>query len=327
MQKRRALFQRLLRGQERLQHLVLHAHEREDLVQRPAPFRRGQHDGVAHIAGHVPLGDHHVPVGHQVAGLIEGHVFRRQDARALRMGERPGQIDLQNPRARVLRAQRLGVKHVRQRHVVRKKPFAHDLRRRVHAGDVLAQVPEPLRRFHRAVLAEEVRRHQDGVLDLLVASAAADVAADGGLHVRAAGGKGFIEELLGGDHHAGDAEAALHRARRRERVGVDRLFAETQALDGENVRSFQLGYVGDAGPLLRPVHQHHAGAARAHAAGGLDGGQAQLVPQEVDQLPALRLRLPPVDPKRSQFTSLQWFTAWACFGRGTRRGGRRPRRP
>ena len=55
------------------------------------------------------------------------------------------------------------------------------------------------------------RSGKDGVEDLTVAGAAADISAQRGLDLIEAGLRLFIEQLCAGHEHAGDAVAALHR--------------------------------------------------------------------------------------------------------------------
>src|SRR4051794_26352529 len=52
---------------------------------------------------------------------------------------------------------------------------------------------------------------ENGVEDLAVAGAAADISAQRGLDLVDAGARLLVEQLRAGHQHAGDAEAALHR--------------------------------------------------------------------------------------------------------------------
>ncbi len=76
MQHRRALGQPFRGGGHGRQFLVCYVDQRQRLVQRflmPAGYQR---DRVANVAGTVPLGDHHIPVGDQVPGLVEWDILR-----------------------------------------------------------------------------------------------------------------------------------------------------------------------------------------------------------------------------------------------------------
>ncbi len=131
-----------------------------------------------------------------------------------------GQVDLQHPRARVTAAQGFGVNHPRQNDVVGKHPGAQHLFFRVHAVQVGPQQAVVRFRGNRPVFTEIVRGHQNGVFDFRVARAAADIASNRFFHVRAGRGQVQVQQGFGGNHHAGDAKTALHRARLCETVGV-----------------------------------------------------------------------------------------------------------
>ena len=63
-----------------LQRLVIDLYELLGLLERRLVLGNHQHDGIAHAAGDVALGDHDVPVLDKVADLVDRHVLGAQDA-------------------------------------------------------------------------------------------------------------------------------------------------------------------------------------------------------------------------------------------------------
>ena len=137
---------------------------------------------------------------------------------------------------------------------------------------------------------------EDGVDDRLVAGAAADVAGDGVDHRRAVGIGIAVEERLGGEDHAGRAEAALggeavgegalqrvQRAVRRRALRASRPRRPRRAAAGTRQESVELA-----------VDQHGAGAAGALPAADLGGGEAELVAEHVGEKRAGLDELAPV---------------------------------
>ena len=100
-----------------------------------------------------------------------------------------------------------------------------------------------------------------------------------------AGGIGVhVQQPLGRDDHAGNAEAALHRAGLAEGEGVDLLFPVAEPLYREDGLALQLVRLGDAGLGGLAVDEDVAGAAGTLAASVLYGREVQLVPQKADEL-------------------------------------------
>ncbi len=127
-------------------------HEAQDLVQRLALFGGGQYDGVAPVGVMSPSAINTSQSG-RCARFVKG-TSRRQDAKAVRKGERSGQVDLLHPRAGYFARSALRGA-CRADHIVREHPLAQHLRGRVHAGDVLAQEAEVRRRLHRAAFRKK----------------------------------------------------------------------------------------------------------------------------------------------------------------------------
>ena len=274
----------LLRVMDSRQLLVVHLHQRLGLSQSLRCFRRHQTNGIAQIMGDIAYGDHGVPVLFQMAHLVDaGDVRRRQDAD--HTGQGPGllRMDGQHPCTGVLAADGAAVEHPVQIDVIRVLAGAGDLFLHVYPVDPAAYLP--VRRCLRQLaLPEAFCRQQDPVDDLHIAGAAADVVADSKGRLLPAGIRVRVQQRLGGDHHAGDAEAALNGPRLAKGPCVDLLFPIGKTLHRDDGLSLQFIRLGDTGLGGLTVNEHCAGAAGALAASVLHRGQAQLVSQEPQQL-------------------------------------------
>ncbi len=272
-----------------LELLVGDLHELLCLGHRCAVLGHNERDGVAHAARDVTLGDHDVPVLDEVAHLVHRHVGRRID------GEHAGElagllgVDGDHAGARVGRTDGRGVGQVLEIalvEVVGVLAVSQDLAADVGAKDLLAHavvLAELGGRVNRILAAQDGGGELDGHEDALVAGAAADVAADG-LGDLGAGGVGVaVDEGGAGKHHAGDTEAALHRARNAKGVDEGLLLLVGEALDGgDGVALGQLG--GEHARLHRAVvNDDGAGAAGALGAAVLDARELEVVAQEAKE--------------------------------------------
>src|SRR6185437_3923248 len=135
--------------------------------------------------------------------------------------------------------------------------------------------------------------------DVLVAGAAAQIAGQRPPHVFLGRVRVAVEQVLGGQHHAWRAEAALQPVLLLEPL-LDRvqLARARQALHGRDLAAVDLHREHRAG-LDRPaVDQHRAGAAVCRVAAAVRAGQPDTAPDQVgEQQPRLDLRdlLLPVD--------------------------------
>ena len=134
------------------------------------------------------------------------------------------------------------------------------------------------------LLAQDLTCQTNRIDDLDIARTAAVVVADGkaNLLVRRLGG--LVKQALGAQHHARNAEAALHRAGLAERKRVGGFFKIRQSLNGQNVLALQALRVRNAGAARLALDQHGTRAAGALAAAVLDGRQTQLVAQITQEL-------------------------------------------
>ena len=195
-----------------------------------------------------------------------------------------GGINRQHTGTGILAAHRAAVAHAVHIHVVGVLAVALHLLLHVQTVDAAAQFPVIGAGSGDFPLAEDLRRQQNAVDDLYIAGAAADVVADGKGRLLAGGVGIYIQQALGGDHHAGDAETALNRARLAEGEGKDLLLPVAEALHRDNGLALQLVRLGNAGLGGLAVNENVAGAAGALAASVLHRGEVQLVPQKADQL-------------------------------------------
>ena len=269
---------------DRGQDLIFHLHELLGTLQRLLIPGAHQRHGIAQIVCDLPHGNERGLILDDVAHIILArNVLRRHDTDdAVELLCLAG-VDGQHPRARIGRAHRAAVAHTLHIHIVGILSVALHLLRHVNAVHPGAD-GEIVLCFGDLPLPQHLRRQQDTVNDLDVARAAADVVADGKRGLLAGGVGICVQQRLGADHHAGDAEAALHRAGLAEGPGIDVLFPLAEPLNGQYRPALQLVRLRDAGLGRLAVDEHMAGAARALAAAVLDAGKVQRVAQEADEL-------------------------------------------
>lgn len=181
-------------------------------------------------------------------------------------------------------AHRAAVAHSVHIHVVGVLAGAQHLFLHVQSVDPAAYFPVVGGGLRQLPLPENLSRQQDAVDDLHIAGAAADVVADGEGGLLSGGIGIHVQQPLGGDDHAGDAEAALNGSRLAEGKGIHLLFPIGKALHRENGPPLQPVGLGGAGLGGLAVDEDVAGAAGTLAAPVLHGGQMQGIPQVADEL-------------------------------------------
>ena len=192
-------------------------------------------------------------------------------------------MDGQHPRSGVLAADGAAVNHAVQIDVIGVLAGAGDLFRHIYPVYPAAHLP--VRRFLRQLpLPEASGRQQDSVNDLHIAGTAADIVTDGKGNLFPCGIGIHIQQRLGGDHHAGDAEAALDGPRLAESPGVDLLFPVGKPFHRDHGLPFQLIRLGDAGLGGLSINEHRTSTAGTLAASVLHGREAQLISQKPQQL-------------------------------------------
>ena len=283
------LFQRFPGVKNAGQYLVLHFDKGFGLLDLLPGLGGHQGHGVPQIVGHVAHGDQGVPVLLQMAHLKgAGDVLRGEDG--VDAGHRPGRagVDREHPRPGMLGAQGGAHQHSVDLDVVGILAVAQDLFGHIHPVGPLAHAGDRRRLEVPAVLPDQPGGQLDGVDDLLIAGAAADIVADGEGDL-VPGGIGIaVDEGLAAQDHAGDAEAALYRAGLAKGIDIDLTLPLTQSFDREDLLSLKFGDLLDAGLDGGSIHQNGTGAAGALVAAVLDGGEFQVPAQDVDELAVLR---------------------------------------
>ena len=272
-----------------LQRLVIDLYELLGLLERRLVLGNHQHDGVAHAAGDIALGDHDVPVLDKVADLVDRHVLGAQDPHHAGQGLGLGGIDGKHASARILGAHGAGVGQTRLIElvdVVGILALAEHLLAHVDTEGALAHavVVAALQALVNLLFAAEHRSGQRNALDnLFVAGAAADVAADGVLDLLL-GGLGVLgDERCTRHDHAGDAKTALHGAHGTKGVHKGLAHVLGQALDSHDVATGGKSSGQYARLDGRAVHMDGAGAAGALGAAVLGGMDVQVVAQVAQQ--------------------------------------------
>ena len=276
----------LLGRADGLQHLVVHLHQFLGLLQNLLGLGGNDADGVSQIVGGAAHGDHGVPVLHQMAHLVlPGDICGGEHAHHPRKGLGLLRADGLHQGPGMGGADGGGADHALHIYIVGINPGALDLLRHVDAVDPAAQLPGPaLLLIGDASLPEDLGRQAHALDDLHVSGTPADVGPQGEPDLLHSGVRADVQQALGRHDHAGDAEAALNGPRFAEAIGVGLLLKIAEALHGENAFALHLIRRKDAGSCSLAVHQDGAGAAGALAAPVLHTGQAQLVPQEADEL-------------------------------------------
>ena len=260
-----------------LQRLVIDLNELLGLLECRLVLGDHQHDGVTHAAGDIALGDHDVPVLDKVADLVDWHVLGAQDAHHAGQGLGFRGVDGEHTGARILGAHGAGVGQTRLIElvdVVGILALAEHLLAHVDTEGALAHtvVIAALQILVDLLFAAKHRSGQRDAFDnLFVASAAADVAADGVLDLLL-GGLGILGDQRCTCHdHAGDTKTALHGAHGAK--GVHKCLAHVlgQALNGHDVATG--GKSGGQHARLDggAIHMDGAGAAGALGAAILGG--------------------------------------------------------
>ena len=272
-----------------LQRLVIDLYELLSLLERRFVLGDHQHDGIAHTAGDIALGDHDVPVLDKVADLVDRHVLGAQDTHHTGQGLGLGGIDGEHTGARILGAHGAGIgqaRLIKLVDIIGVLALTEHLLAHVDTEGALAHavVIAALQVLVDLLFATEHRSGQRDALDnLFVAGAAADVAADGVLDLLL-GGLGILGDERRARHdHAGDAKTALHGAHGAKGVHKGLAHVLGQALDGHDVAAG--GKSGGQHARLdgRTVHMDGAGTAGTLGAAVLGGVNVQVVAQIAQQ--------------------------------------------
>ncbi len=251
---------------DRGQHLVLDHHLGGRLARDGLGFRRHRRQHIAHEAGGFALGHQHRPVQGDGAHLplardiLRGehlhHAGHRQGLRdidAQHLG--PGMVGVaQRPEDHP------GLLHVGHEHAVAQDGLP--------AGVLAVAGAHPasaLGLLHGFALAQGFGRAFDGVDDLLVTGAAADVPRQSGGDLLPGGARVLGQHRLGLHDDAGGAEAALHAALGYEGVGEHLPLPRRQPLGGDEGLALQVLHLHAAAQAGGAIHQDGAAPADALA--------------------------------------------------------------
>ena len=279
---RRSGFRGIMNGG---QHFILHLDQLLRFLHRGLIHGADQRDAVAQIVGQlthahqsglVLLDMAHVHLTGNILGCSHSH----HTGQLLRLRG----VNGQNAGAGILAAYRAAVAHAIHIYVIRILAIALYLFRHVQTMDTAAHLPVVSTGRRNLALTENLRCQQNSVNDLYITGAAADVVANGKRRFFTGGIRIHVQQPLGGDHHAGDTEAALYRAGLTKGEGIDLLFPIRQAFHRQDGLAIQLVGLRDTGLCGLAVNQNMAGTASAFAAAVLHRGQMQLIPQIADQL-------------------------------------------
>src|SRR5437870_4039285 len=176
-------------------------------------------------------------------------------------------------------------------------------------------VPRPVRSFRSSLRGTLVPIHVwvsvaamsaphglDGLDDVLVAGAAAEIALERAANLLLARRRVLVQQAHRREHHPGRAVAALQRVLLVERLlhRVE-LAVRGETLDRRDLRAVRLDSEHGARLDRLAVEQHRAGAARRGVAAHIRARQPQAVAEDVDEeLPGLEVELAgsPVDAER-----------------------------
>ena len=267
------------------QRLVIHLYQLLSLLHDLHGLRRHNGDGVTQVVGHIPHGDHGVPVLHDMAHLVLAgdvgggkyphHTRQRLGlVRADGLDNGPG-VSTANSR---------GIDHAVHVDIVGILAVAQHLLPHVQPVDRLTIVPVLLVLLGDFPLSQDFGRQLNTGNDLYIASAAADIGPQGEGDLLFRGVRVYIQKPLPRHDHAGNAEAALNGPGLAKGVDPGLLLKVAESLHGDDIFSLQLVRLGDARPGGLAVDQHGAGPAGALTAAVLDTGQMKRVPQIADQL-------------------------------------------
>ena len=272
----------LFRGTNRCKDFVLHLDHPLGFLQDLLGLSSYHTDGVTQIVGGTPNGDHGVPVLDDVTHLVlTGNILCSKYSNHTRQGQRFLLMDGFDDGPGMGAADSGGVNHAVHIHVVGVLAIALYFFRHVHTVDMGTQLPLPLIRFIGEMsLPQDPGGDLHTFHDLHIAGTAADIITQGKTDLLLGGIRIHIQQPFSRHHHTGDTEAALHRSRLPEAVGVSLLLKIAEAFRRDDGFSFQLIGRHNAGTGGFPVHQHGAGAAGALAAAVLHRGEPQLIPQK-----------------------------------------------
>ncbi len=289
MDERCPVLERLGRVADGLKDVVLDLDQRCSLARGVSARGRDRRQRVTHVAGRLALRDEERPIPcQQSLDPLAGDVARGDDRQDAGVGRRPRGIDPEHDGARMVGEADGPVKHARDAHV------GHELvLPERHAGAAIAPGPLPhpvARRGHRRAdpgLGAGPTRHGDridGLDDLGVAGAPAEVAGQAARDLIAARFGHPCEQRLGLHDDAGRAEPALRSPTRGEGLRPGGPRRVRQSLEREHGPALDPAGRLRAGHHGTTIDDDRAGTARAFGRTAvLERAQATLAAQQVKQ--------------------------------------------
>ena len=252
-------------------------------------FRSHQGNGVAQEVRRRAHRDERIPIGLQVADFDGTRdVIGRQDTDDTGQGLGLFRMDGLDDSPRIGAADGTAITHAGQVdgiQVIRILADTQDLGFDVDALARIADTAVAAADRDCLACAQQVRCHGDGVDDFLIARTAADIVADGGGDFQPRRRRVGVDEGLAAHDHAGDAEAALDGAGFAKSIDEDILFPLGQAFDSQHVFTGHAADLLDTGLGRLAVDDDGTSPASPFTATILDGFQAQVVAQDVDEFP------------------------------------------
>ena len=267
------------------QYFILHLHQVAGAIGGLHIHSADQGNTVAQIVGKFAHTDQRRLILLNMTHVhLAGNVLLGQHSHHTLQRFRLGGVNGQHTGTGVLRADGNTIAHAIHIHIIGILTVAQHLLLHIETVDTAAHLPVVLGSHRQLALAENFTCQQNGINDLHIAGAAADIVADSKGCLFAGGVIVHIQQRLGRDHHTGDAEAALDSARLAESEGVDLLLPIAQALHRLDGLPFQLIGLRNAGLGGLAVNKDVAGSASTLAAAVLDGGQMQFIAEKTNQL-------------------------------------------
>ena len=286
--QRRPFFQGVgCTGQGR-QFFIFDIDELLSLFQDFRRFRSHQGDGVAQEVRRRADGDERIPIGLQMADFDgPGDIVCRQDADDTGQGLGLFRMDGLDDSPRISAADGTAVTHAGQVDGVQiicisadAQDFGLDVDALAGSADAAVAAADG----KRLVRAQQICCHSDGVDDFLITRTTADIIADGRGDFQPRRRRVGVDEGLAAHDHAGDAEAALDGAGFAKGVDEDVFFPLGQPFDGQHVFTSHAADLLDTCLGRLAVDDDRTGSAGPFTAAILDGFQAQVIAQDVDEL-------------------------------------------
>ena len=266
-------------------HFIIDPDELFRLFQRLGILRHDKADRIAEIVRQPADGNERVLVVLDVADLVfTRNVLGGQDGDNAGQSLRLCGVDAEHPRTRVFAADGGGAAHAVEIPVIGVFAVALHLFRHVQTVDAGAELPVRLRGLRHKAELFVFRRQTHGCEDLHIARAAAVIVAQCVFDVGLGRVGVPVEQRLGTQHHARNAEAALDGAGLAVAEGVKLLFPVAQTLDREDAAARERIGAWRTGAARLAVDQDGAGAACALGAAVLDRGEVQLIAQIAQEL-------------------------------------------